>query len=183
MLTWEILNIRDVREEEYREWFSRMSAEKQERVRRLCVADDQKRSIAGDALARRMLCAYTGAAPDTLVIDIAENGKPYAKGLPVYFSISHAGDYAVCAVDKAPVGIDIEREREVLPRAVEAACTEEELQEITNAESASARHRFFELWTRKEAVYKRGGDDCVITYPPVPHGYVLCIAHEGNAPR
>ena len=44
----------------------------------------------------------------------AENGKPYIKGNPVYFSISHCDGLAVSVLSTAPVGVDCESVRAVL---------------------------------------------------------------------
>ena len=41
----------------------------------------------------------------------AENGKPYIKGNPVYFSISHCDGLAVSVLSTAPVGVDCESVR------------------------------------------------------------------------
>ncbi len=38
-----------------------------------------------------------------------ENGKPYLEGCPVFFNISHSGEYVVCALSDAAVGVDIEK--------------------------------------------------------------------------
>lgn len=36
-------------------------------------------------------------------------GKPYLDGVPFCFNLSHSGDYVVCALSDAPVGVDIEK--------------------------------------------------------------------------
>ena len=91
-------------------------------------------------------------------VSFGENGKPFLPGAGVEFNLSHAGDYAVCAVGGAALGCDIERvqtysmsvarrffcERET--RLLEAAVTPEEQQDL-----------FFRLWTLKESYLKAVG--------------------------
>lgn len=46
---------------------------------------------------------------DQIVFETEGNGKPVVRQLPSFhFNLSHSGDWVVCAVDDAPVGIDIE---------------------------------------------------------------------------
>lgn len=46
-----------------------------------------------------------------------KSGKPYFESegtrVPVYFSISHSGDYAVCAISRHVIGCDIEKIKSV----------------------------------------------------------------------
>ena len=45
-----------------------------------------------------------------LHVSIAEGGKPYLVSEPgVHFSLSHSGDWAVCAIGDHPLGVDIEK--------------------------------------------------------------------------
>ncbi len=179
MKTWDRLDIRTVSDEEYTRAYALMQEDKRARVARLRRAEDQKRSIAADLLVRRMLSDRCGIPAEQIVIKTAENGKPYACDLPVHFSISHAGDYAVCAVSDTPVGIDVERIRPVDPAVFRQVCTGDALKtEETVIRDESALRLFFEEWTRREAVFKCGDRPCTTTYPAFSEGYVLCIAHK-----
>lgn len=42
-----------------------------------------------------------------------EMGKPYFQGNPIYFNISHSGEYLALAVSKYPVGVDIQETRSI----------------------------------------------------------------------
>ena len=37
-----------------------------------------------------------------------ENRKPYVKNNPIYFNISHSGEYIVCVVSDKEIGVDIQ---------------------------------------------------------------------------
>lgn len=46
---------------------------------------------------------------DQIVFQTEGNGKPVVRHIPSFhFNLSHSGDWVVCAIDDAPVGIDIE---------------------------------------------------------------------------
>lgn len=61
--------------------------------------------------------AFCGYDADTLEIAKTEEGKPYFKGDRVpFFSLSHSGGYAVCAIGDIPLGVDLERMREIPDR-------------------------------------------------------------------
>lgn len=82
-----------------------------------------------------------------------EFGKPHLIGLPGHISLSHTGGWAaVVWHDSAPVGIDIEPQREqlrrVVPRVLSAA-------EIAHANGKTERLAVY--WCAKEALYKLYG--------------------------
>ena len=87
---------------------------------------------------------------------MADNGKPYLKGVPFHFSFSHCKGYAACAVsDHFPIGIDIEI---IHPRIAKVAHkflndTEKAMLVNLNEEDALKQLAFF--WAAKEAMYKK----------------------------
>ena len=70
-----------------------------------------------------------------------EWGKPMLKDTPLHFSLSHSGYFAICAVSDTPVGVDIERPRNMdkIARLFPEARTRDDL---------------LRLWTAKEAYLK-----------------------------
>lgn len=89
--------------------------------------------------------------------DYLEGGKPVIKGHPeIYFSFSHSGTVALCAIDSQPVGADVETPRKITPSLITYTMNDEEQALITSApESLPA---FLALWTRKEAALKLTGE-------------------------
>ena len=90
---------------------------------------------------------------------VDENGEPY----PLSVSVTHTGDWWICAVGETSVGIDAElRNRRVDPKLVRRICTKEELQwleqELAGVPDELRDERTCEkllwLWVRKEAYVK-----------------------------
>lgn len=89
---------------------------------------------------------------------------------PVYVSLSHSGDYAVCAVADRPVGVDIQKRETVRMGMLRHFFTQEETQAFLvryglNGEDARkgilpkmAADEFFRLWTVKESYMKLTGE-------------------------
>lgn len=86
----------------------------------------------------------------------AENGKPYIKDNPVYFSISHCDGLAVTVLSKAPVGVDCESVRRASGAVMKRCYGDSEANHIlTSADSDKA---FSRLWTLKESYAKMTGE-------------------------
>ena len=163
-------DINSLTEEEYDEVISRIPQKKVNEISVLRREDDKKRSVCGCLLAFRALGEFLGCDEKNVTFSYDENGRPVSEN--AFLSISHAGDFAVCAVSDKPVGIDAEVLRRIKPRAALRVCTENELRYIfgENADrdnlpdeaDEETSLRFLEIWTKKEAYGKMLG--CGILY-------------------
>ena len=163
-MKWYHYDIQEMSEEEYQKWYDLMSAEKKARVDRFRQLGDKKRTVAGEMLARKAIAQWCGVEAESIKFDSAEHGKPFAVDLDVEFNISHSGNLVVCAVSDQPVGIDIELIRPVDLRTAKHFCTSEDLEylfghtpsekEFIKTEEEAILHRFFQIWTAKEAYIK-----------------------------
>lgn len=166
-MKWYKYDIRNLSDAEYDKWYSLMSEAKKRRVDRFRFADDKKRTVAGEMLARKAIAEWCRVIPESITFDINEHGKPYAKDLPVEFNISHSGDMVVCAVDDRAVGIDVEQIRPIDLSIAKRICTKKELMylfghaPVAEDFACTPNHevlmRFFEIWTAKEAYGKCNG--------------------------
>ncbi|MBR2338766.1 MAG: 4'-phosphopantetheinyl transferase superfamily protein [Clostridia bacterium] len=118
----------------------------------------------------RALCLCAGWALDaalrtvglrerTAVIVTGEHGKPFLSEYPRWhFNLSHSGDWAVCALSDAPIGVDIEqlRERDYL-RLAQRHFSPDEVGALQTLSPTQQQERFFRLWTRKESWLKAQG--------------------------
>ncbi len=83
-------------------------------------------------------------------------GKPYFPELPaLHFSLSHSGPFVVCAMDNAPVGVDIEL---IIPRSDDLPAYALSNQEFSHFQRLGGDWpAFYSLWTKKEAYCKFTG--------------------------
>ena len=170
------------------------------KARRYLFEADRLRCIAGGLLMQKIL----GIQNEEELFQNAY-GKPVLKSGGMQFNISHAGDYAVMAVDTLPVGVDIERicnaDREVALRCFQKA----EQAYVYDSEGESGE-RFFSVWTRKESLMKATGRGmqlepesfCVVPFfsilqdgrvwyfkqykPDCSHILTVCAAHDDFTP-
>ena len=166
-MKWYKYDIRNMSNAEYDIWYSLMSEAKKRRVDRFRFIDDKKRTVAGEMLARKAIAEWCRVIPQSIIFDINEHGKPYAKDLPVEFNISHSGDMVVCGVDDRAVGIDVEQIRPIDLSIAKRICTKNELMylfghaPVAEDFACTPNHevlmRFFEIWTAKEAYGKCNG--------------------------
>ncbi len=99
-------------------------------------------------------------APLSLTYRYGEKGKPYFQEIPLFFSLSHSGEYVLCGVSCREIGADIQKLQptDVLKLA-KRFYSEPECLALERCESVEARQRFFfELWSRKEAWGKLTGE-------------------------
>lgn len=183
-------NINELDDNQFQCLHSEMNPEKQKRVERFIFANDKKRTIIGDALARSAISEYCGIEKKSVEIFVDDYGKPYAKGIDVNFSISHSNDMVICAVSKQNIGADIEKIHPVSVDLVRRVCKDDELYNIIDDKGNINLFNFFKLWTAKEAFFKMKGrgitsfksvDFTEITniyYVDVADGYVACIVME-----
>lgn len=114
-----------------------------------------------------MLCELVGKRD--LVFSYTEKGKPLLQDYPdLHFSISHCKNGLAVAVDKQPVGIDIESFRTFSGALLERCMNPEEAGIIR--EAACPEQMFAAFWTRKEAVLKLRGTGIAGDLHPVLHG-------------
>ncbi|MCR4593936.1 MAG: 4'-phosphopantetheinyl transferase superfamily protein [Clostridiales bacterium] len=153
----ELFSIRDISQTEYDYYFSLMTDEKKKKTLSFRFEDDKKRTVCADMLARKMLGKVYGIPEESISVFHDSDGKPTSSIEGVFLSLSHSGDYALCALSDCPVGADIEEIHEIPETTVRRVCNEDELAYLSEAESEDERtKRFFEIWTGKEAVFKSG---------------------------
>lgn len=128
--------------------------QKRERIARRSDNFGRDLSLSGEILVLHALCEVFGLDRAEIEIEIGKNGKPNVVGEKnIHFNISHSGEYAVCAVCDTPVGVDIEKIREVdFRRIAKRYFRENEAEKIADIDD------FFSLWTKKESYLKMTGD-------------------------
>ena len=136
------------------------------------------------------------------VLSYNAHGKPYVEGNPLYFNLSHAGNYAVAAFADAPVGVDIEQTGRAKAAVAKRFFTEEEQEMLAGSldEPEEWQRRFAWIWTRKESYIKAVGEGmripldsfCVLLdcgkdgyfyhSLPVPEGFYTSVCCQKKEP-
>ncbi len=125
---------------------------RQNKAARLLAPQRQAASLAAGLLLRHGLLLH-GLSDPVLLTD--PKGRPYLEGNAVFFSLSHSGDYAACAISAGAVGVDIQKIVPVNERVVRRFCTGEELSLLSHR--PDAERAVIELWALKESYLKASG--------------------------
>lgn len=131
--------------------------ERRARVERIRRAEEQRRSLCAELLLQRVLCTK-GITEYTVALGV--HGKPYLVGHEdLFFNLSHAGKYVLCAISDKEIGCDIEGIDPSIDLAVaDRFFAPEESAWIRAAEARKEQvDRFFRLWTLKESLMKATG--------------------------
>jgi 4'-phosphopantetheinyl transferase len=134
------------------------------RSRRYLSETDNHRFVVTRGLLRMVLAKILQTEPQLIKIGIGENKKPQLKENPlgISFNISHTSEYAMIAVSKTLIGVDVEDALNVIdyPPIMEACFSMNEI--IFVRTQADALKAFYTIWTRKESILKligKGIDD------------------------
>lgn len=136
--------------------YARATDERKEKVDRYRFRRDQCAALGAELLLRRALGRL---GIQRLAYSFGEAGKPYLAGADgVFFSLSHSGNYVLCAVSDCEIGADIERVRPADLRLAERFfCTAESARIAAQETEKEQRELFFRYWTLKESFLKATG--------------------------
>lgn len=138
--------------------YSRLPRFRQEKADSLLFERDRRLSV-GAWLLLEQAFQMEGLRLSDYSIGQTEQGKPYALECPLCFSVSHSGEYAMCAVSRGgEVGCDIQRIDAYDAGFARVCMTPRELNEIEELPSSSQRARAFcRHWVAKESYVKALG--------------------------
>ena len=200
-MTYEICNIHDFSDADYDAMYRAAAPDRKARADRFRHADDRMRCLCADMLARRMLAKVADVSPADISFTQSNKGKPYAN-VPLQFSVSHSGNFVLCAVSEHPIGADVEQIKPFRAGMVARYFTKAEADFVWGGSPAPDGNvtdrdvcaRFYRVWTAKESYVKMTGtgistDLLQVTYDPqtqtvcgiplttpdAPEGYVISI--------
>lgn len=117
---------------------------------------DRKRCVKAYMLLWEILSSQFGIKTPP-VFSFGPYGKPYLKENPkIHFSLSHTETAVLCAVDRSPVGADIETIRSLPEQLLPFIFSNEQQEKIQTAEDPVLA--FWKYWTRKESCLKLSGE-------------------------
>ncbi len=138
---------------------SRLTRERQEKVKKFIRAEDARRSILAGLMLRQIILENLQMPDEKISFEANPHGKPFLMGSgDFHFNLSHSGELVVCVVDNAPVGIDIELIRPVEYNIASRFFSPVEYGDLMTKNEAEQRHYFFSLWVLKESYIKALGE-------------------------
>ncbi len=163
-MEWAKRSVKDFSAAEYDRCFELMAPDRCKYIQSITNDNVRNSSVLGEWMIKNLLAERTGIPLDEIILCRTLSGKPYAKDISTNFSISHSGEWVVAAVDDEQIGIDIEVIRSVDLRVTKRLCTDSDMKYmsengITSEDSNQNEilKRFFEIWTAKEAYFKKIG--------------------------
>ncbi|NLF27595.1 MAG: hypothetical protein GX592_06820 [Clostridiales bacterium] len=99
-------------------WLPSVSAQRARHIREYRRPSDRRRSLGAElALDAALRARVPDYAPPPRYRYL-DGGKPELLSGPPYISLAHAGNFAICAISDAPVGVDIEERDRKSPMPV-----------------------------------------------------------------
>ncbi|HXA46149.1 MAG TPA: 4'-phosphopantetheinyl transferase superfamily protein, partial [Burkholderiaceae bacterium] len=108
----------------------------------------------------RYVAPNVDAAAANIVFQYGQYGKPEIADCPIAFNVSHSGEYALVALARYPLGVDLERagkERSDLDGLIDIVCHPSEQVALALLTDTEKTAQFYRLWTHKEAYCKMQG--------------------------
>ncbi len=147
-----VIDLRNINPDDAAIW-DILSPERKEKIQKLKMSHSKLESIGAELALIKAVKHFYPDTPLPLRYYRNSHGKPYLSDFPnLHISISHSGDYAVCAVSDTEVGIDIQKIKEANFRIADRYFTIEEREYI-----GEDTRLFFDLWSRKESYVKATG--------------------------
>lgn len=137
---------------------TKMQEDRYQRMMKFRNEIDKKRMIGCEILFQIGLRQQYPHIRQPVVIKTDRAGKPYLDGHEdICFNMSHAGDYAVCAFAKYPIGVDIEFVKPINLTIAESYFCREEYEDIMKYDLGGQLKRFYQYWVLKESFTKAVG--------------------------
>lgn len=150
-----LCHVDEVKEKSMERGLSLLPKQEAERILQLKNEKQRCLSLAGKLLLQKVLQERGYSLADCIV---QKNGKPELKGTEdFHFNLSHSGEYVLLATSSLPIGADIERIRERLPKGLVRILSKEEEEILESLPKQEQPALFFRFWTRKESFVKAIG--------------------------
>ncbi len=131
-----------------------------ERLLKYVKAEDRIRGLIGQMLIRKLASDASSVPFREISFAAGPYGKPSIADAAIRldYNISHSGEWVVCAISDAPVGIDVEQITKADLDTAKHFFAPAEYAFIVDAKDAvRQQERFFSVWTAKESYIKALG--------------------------
>ncbi len=153
-MKWSYCFLSDVNDSDLQNIYDNLDPSRKQYIDAKGVEKSRRQSLAGEWLAKKLIAEQFGLKNAVICRDIS--GKPYVKDSDIFISITHSDNLIAVAADKAAVGIDAEKIKPNSLKLIDRICLPDE-KDYINADKARSLYRFYEIWTAKEACFKKQG--------------------------
>lgn len=164
-----------------------LTLEKQEKIKRFVFRMDALRSLVAELLSRYLIGITLQINNNEIQFEVNRYGKPFVKGSTnFHFNVSHAGTWIVCAIDTQPIGVDVEKIKEIDLKLADHFFSKKEQQDLHRLPYLEQQSYFFDLWCLKESYIKMVGKGLSIpldsfTFSCVKQQLLFCSEYEDSA--
>ncbi|WP_026883487.1 4'-phosphopantetheinyl transferase family protein [Clostridium akagii] len=135
-----------------------VSKERREKINKFIRKEDANRSLVAAILIRVAINENLHIKNRDIFFYYNAYGKPYLKYTPpLYFNLSHSGNWVVCAIDDYHIGIDVEQMKNIDFHIAKSFFAEKEYNDLMKKDGAEKKSYFYDLWTLKESYIKACG--------------------------
>jgi len=136
-----------------------LDSDRKEKVHNIKNHAERSRSIYAGLLLRHAYFMAGHADFESVKMKKGEHGKPYIEGcFDFCYSLSHSGEWVLCAADEREVGADIQQFRPYREAIAKRFFHEKEWERLVKKEDEQERKtEFYRIWTAKEAYAKLTG--------------------------
>lgn len=150
-----------ISENSYNKLLEIVSQKRRANIERYSNLNDIYSSLLGSILVRFFMIKYFSLTNEEIKIKITKYNKPYQETIKnFYFNISHSGGWVVCAFDRQPIGIDIEKIKIIDYTNIGKLFHTKEYETLMC--SSHPVNLFFKIWTQKESYIKANGKGLLI---------------------
>ena len=146
-----------------------LRADERQRAQRYHQKNDIRRYLYTRSLLKVVCGNYISQHPSSIEFTVGESNKPELSGnTGWHFNVSHSGSWILLGIGRVQVGVDIEKiDPQFRFEDLLATSFIKEDQKSIQAYTDSKR-RFYQLWTRKEALVKATGKGMDHDFGQVP---------------
>ncbi len=144
-----------------RELAALLDQDERSRAERFVRAEDRTRFIVSHGVLRKLLAERLGSAAAEIRFEALRYGKPFVPHSAWQFSLSHSGDFMLCAFARnLQLGVDIEQMRSMpdYDSIAERYFADDERRQLRELPDGRRQEGFFRIWTLKEAYLKATGE-------------------------
>ncbi len=138
-----------------------LDSERRDKIHRMKNESERNRSIYAGLLLRYAFLkeGYTQDEWKQIKVKAGQYGKPELAGYSQFqYSLSHSGDWVICAVDNSPVGADVQQMKPYRMQMAKRFYHEKEYEYLCNITEEKLRKlNFYQMWAAKESYAKLTG--------------------------